>query len=354
MNGKPLSAGVLYALGAALLFGASTPFAKRLLPQIDPWLLAGLLYLGSGAGLALHRWLTSRLRLSSPNEAKLTRKDVPWLAGAIFCGGVIGPLFLMVGLRLTPASSASLLLNLEGVFTALLAWFVFKENFDARIAWGMALISVGAGVVSWTGKPVGGVPWGSLAIVGACSAWALDNNLTRKVSAADPVQIAMLKGLCAGTVNTLLGLIVGGGIPGIGTLLGSAIIGLLGYGVSLVFFILALRHLGTARTGAYFSLAPFVGALVSIALLGESFGAGLLVAAILMGGGVWLHLTEKHEHEHTHAAMEHEHIHTHDEHHQHPHSGDEPTGKPHSHLHLHAPMTHSHSHYPDLHHRHGH
>ena len=354
MRQQSSTTGVAYALGAAALFGASTPFAKKLLPEVEPWLLAGLLYLGSGLGLALYRLLDSRRSRKAGKEASLTRKDAPWLAGAILCGGVIGPLLLMVGLRLTPASSASLLLNLEGVFTALLAWFVFKENFDARIAWGMALISLGAAVLSWVGKPVAGVPWGSLAVVGACLAWALDNNLTRKVSAADPVQIAMLKGLCAGSVNVALGLLLGAKFPAMGTLLASTVIGLLGYGVSLTFFVLALRHLGTARTGAYFSLAPFVGALVSIALLGESFSTGLLVAAGLMGCGVWLHLTEKHEHEHPHDAMEHDHLHTHDEHHQHQHSGDEPAGEPHSHPHRHEPTTHSHPHYPDLHHRHEH
>ena len=354
MRERSAPTGVAYALGAAALFGASTPFAKKLLPQVEPWLLAGLLYLGSGLGLALYRLLASRGRNKAGREASLTRKDAPWLAGAILCGGVIGPLLLMAGLRLTPASSASLLLNLEGVFTALLAWFVFKENFDARIAWGMALISLGAAVLSWAGKPVVGVPWGSLAVVGACLAWALDNNLTRKVSAADPVQIAMLKGLCAGSVNVVLGLLLGAELPATGTLLASAVIGLLGYGVSLTFFVLALRHLGTARTGAYFSLAPFVGALVSIALLGETFNTGLIAAAVLMGGGVWLHLTEKHEHAHSHEAMEHDHLHTHDEHHRHPHTGEEPPGEPHSHPHRHEPITHSHPHFPDLHHRHRH
>jgi drug/metabolite transporter (DMT)-like permease len=260
----------------------------------------------------------------------------------------------MVGLRLTPASSASLLLNLEGVFTALLAWFVFRENFDARIAWGMALISLGAAVLSWTGKPVAGVPWGALAVAGACLAWALDNNLTRNVSAADPVQIAMLKGLCAGCVNVALGLLLGAKLPAIGTMLASAVIGLLGYGVSLTFFVLALRHLGTARAGAYFSLAPFVGALVSMVLLGESLNLGLIVAAVLMGWGVWIHFTERHGHEHLHGAMEHDHLHTHDEHHQHLHLGDEPSREPHSHPHRHEPLLHSHPHYPDLHHRHEH
>jgi drug/metabolite transporter (DMT)-like permease len=354
MSDRTSRSGVAYAVGAAALFGASTPFAKNLLPRVGPWLLAGLLYLGSGIGLMLYRLLRSRLEKVGGDEAQLSRADAPWLAAAILCGGVIGPLLLMVGLKATPASSASLLLNLEGVFTALLAWFVFKENFDVRIAWGMALISGGAVVLSWNGRPVIGVPWGAIAIAGACLAWAADNNLTRKVSASDPVQIAMLKGLCAGTVNTSLALLLGASLPAGGTLAAAGIIGLLGYGVSLTFFVLALRHLGSARTGAYFSIAPFVGAALSVALFGETFSMGIIVAAVLMGGGVWLHLTERHEHGHRHEAMEHEHRHTHDEHHQHSHALSDPPGEPHTHRHRHEPMMHSHPHYPDLHHRHPH
>lgn len=193
--------GVLCALSAAVLFGLSTPLAKRLLPRADPWLLAGLLYLGSGLGLTLYRLATRRRRDPAAAETPLGRADLPWLTIAIFFGGIVGPVLLMLGLRITPASSASLLLNLEGVFTALLAWFVFRENFDARIAWGMALISAGALTLSWQGRPMVGPAWGSAAIAGACLCWALDNNLTRKVSASDPVQIALLKGWCAGAVN---------------------------------------------------------------------------------------------------------------------------------------------------------
>jgi drug/metabolite transporter (DMT)-like permease len=267
---------------------------------------------------------------------------------------VIGPLLLMWGLAQTPASSASLLLNLEGVFTALLAWFVFKENFDARIARGMALIATGGICLSWMGRPVAGVPWGSLAIVGACLAWAVDNNLTRKVSAGDPVQIALLKGLVAGGVNTVLGLALGAKLPSAPVLSAVGAIGFFGYGLSLTLFVLALRHIGTARTGAYFSIAPFVGAAVAVAVLGDLLSVGFVIAAALMAAGVWLHLTERHEHEHRQEPVEHDHLHTHDEHHQHAHRPDEPADKSHSHRHRHEPLIHSHPHYPDIHHRHGH
>jgi drug/metabolite transporter (DMT)-like permease len=342
--------GVAYAIGAAALFGASTPFAKRLLPSVEPVLMAGLLYLGSGLGLAAFRLARGK----GNKEARLARRDVPWLIAAIACGGVIGPILLMVGLSKTPASSASLLLNLEGVFTVLLAWFVFKENFDRRIALGMVLISIGALTLSWLGRPELGVPWGGLAIAGACLAWAADNNFTRHVSAADPVQIAMLKGLVAGAASTCLALTLGATLPPAGRLVAIGAVGFVGYGVSLCLFVLALRHLGTARTGAYFSLAPFIGAVTSILWLGESLTASLLVAAALMAAGVWLHLTEHHEHDHTHEAVEHEHLHHHDTHHQHAHGPSDPGGEPHSHRHRHEPLTHRHPHYPDVHHRHEH
>lgn len=346
--------GIVFALLAALLFGASTPLAKKLLPQVEPVLMAGLLYLGSGTGLCAYWLWRSRHKASGPMEAPLTRQDAPWLAGAILAGGLIGPVLLMVGLSATPASSASLLLNLEGVLTALLAWFLFKENFDSRIALGMALIATGGVVLSWSGRPAIGIPWGPLAIVAACLAWAVDNNLTRKVSAGDPVQIALIKGLVAGIVNTGLGLILGARLPALPTLMATGAIGLFGYGVSLTLFVLALRHVGAARTGAYFSTAPFVGAVISILLLGDKLTVGIGGAAALMGAGIWLHLTERHEHLHLHEPLEHEHLHCHDEHHQHTHGPNDPPGEPHSHWHRHEKLVHSHPHYPDIHHRHSH
>jgi drug/metabolite transporter (DMT)-like permease len=346
--------GISHALLAAVLFGASTPLAKVLLPQFDPILLAGLLYLGSGFGLAVWWLLRSRSRAEGRGEAGLARQDLPWLAGAFLCGGVAGPILLMLGLATTPASTASLLLNLEGVLTALLAWFVFKEHFDARIMLGMALITSGAGCLSWIGRPQVGVPWGALAIVGACLAWALDNNLTRKVSSADPVQTAMLKGLVAGGVNTSLALLLGAKLPSAGAVLGAAVVGLLGYGVSLTLFVFALRHIGTARTGAYFSIAPFVGAALAIGFLRDPLTLGSLVGAAFMGLGVWLHLSERHAHQHRHESMDHDHLHTHDEHHLHPHSSSDPPGEPHAHPHHHQELVHSHAHYPEIHHRHEH
>ena len=352
---KPkLPIGIVYALAAAALFGAGTPLSKLLLGSVDPWLLAGLLYLGSGLGLSLWLLLAARITGKDSTEASLKRADLPWLAGAILFGGVAGPVLLMLGLASTPAAAASLLLNLEGVLTALLAWFVFKENFDRRIALGMAFITGGGVLLSWTDDTADGVPQGALAIAGACLAWGIDNNLTRKVSGGNPIQIAAAKGLVAGGVNLGLAHVAGSPLPALPSALAAGAVGLLGYGVSLTCFVLALRHLGTARTGAYFSLAPFVGAGLSLVVLAEGVTASLALAADLMGVGLWLHLTERHAHEHAHEPLAHDHLHSHDEHHRHAHATGDPPGEPHSHPHRHEAMTHAHPHYPDIHHRHGH
>lgn len=340
--------GVGAALGAALLFGFSTPLTKLLLAELPAQMLAGLLYLASGAGLSLAIWWRGRRR------AALHGHEPFWLGAAILAGGVLGPVLLLLGLQHTPASSASLLLNMEGVLTALLAWFVFHENFDARIALGMVAIVAGGVLLSWQGKGLAFSP-GALLILGACACWAIDNNLTQKVSGADPLQIAALKGLTAGGCNLLLAAMRGQlAWPGPGPLLGGVVVGFLGYGVSLVLFVVALRHLGTARSGAYFSLAPFAGAVLSLALLGEPLSGRFLAAAALMGIGVALHLSEHHEHEHVHEGLDHEHQHEHDEHHQHEHSEEERRREPHSHHHRHPRLVHCHPHYPDLHHRHTH
>ena len=343
--------GIPLALLSAVLFGASTPLAKILLGDASPWTVAGLLYLGSGAGLAIVYISRRSLRLPAA-EAPLRRADIGWLAAVIAAGGVAGPVFLMFGLTRTDATNASLLLNLEGLATMGIAWLAFRENVDRRLLAGASAILAGAALLSWQGGAA--LDWGAILIAAACLAWGIDNNLTRKLSAADPVQIAMLKGLCAGSVNILLAWAQGAAFPAAGTILAACVVGFLGYGVSLVLFVLGLRHLGTARTGAYFSLAPFIGALLSVVLLHEPMTIRLLAAGTLMGIGLWLHLTERHEHEHAHQPLEHEHRHTHDDHHGHTHDPNDPEGEPHSHWHRHRPMVHRHAHFPDMHHRHGH
>lgn len=339
--------GVMAAIGAAALFGAGTPLAKLLLDQVSPWLLAGLFYLGSGIGLTAYRWI----RQSEP--VTLPRHEWQWLLGAIVSGGVIGPVLLMFGLTNMPASGASLLLNAEGVFTALLAWFAFRENFDRRIAVGMLMIVLGALVLSWPDDARFASVWPSLAVLGACLAWGIDNNLTRKVSLSDATWIASVKGLAAGAVNLVLAFSMGAALPHVPALLGALVVGCLAYGVSLTLFVVALRHLGTARTGAYFSIAPFFGAVLSIPLLHEPISIQLVAAGGLMAVGIWLHLTEQHNHEHQHEFMDHDHEHRHDEHHQHEHAFPV-NGERHFHTHRHEPLTHQHHHFPDAHHQHGH
>lgn len=304
--------GVQAALLSAVLFGAGTPLAKLLLDDVSPWLLAGLLYTGSGIGLGLYRLVRRMPRV------RIIRAEILPLVGAIFFGGVAGPVLLMLGLANMPASGASLLLNAEGVFTAVLAWFVFKENFDRRIALGMIAIVAGAVVLSIPTGANFGSTWPSLAILGACLCWGLDNNLTRKVALNDAVWLAAIKGGVAGPVNLILAFALGAQLPGAFNIAAAMVVGLFAYGVSLVLFIVAMRHVGTARTGAYFTIAPFFGAVLAL-ILGEPITWPLVVAGILMAVGIWLHLTERHEHEHSHE-----------------------------------PMTHTHEHYPDSHHRHGH
>lgn len=340
--------GVAASLAAAALFGAGTPLAKLLLGTVSPWLMAGLLYLGAGLGLSLTR-LVRRAPAVRPAAG-----DWPWLAGAILSGGVAGPVLLMYGLSAMPASGASLLLNAEGVFTALLAWFVFRENFDRRIALGMASIVLGALILSWPGEARFGAAWPALAVLGACLAWALDNNLTRKISLTDATWIAACKGWAAGAVNLAIAAATADRWPPLWAALAAGGLGWLSYGVSLALFVVGLRHLGAARTGAYFSVAPFVGALIAVPLLGEPMTTRLLLAGGLMGLGVWLHLTERHEHAHGHEPLEHAHEHEHDIHHRHEHEQAVAPGTRHTHWHRHAPLTHTHTHFPDAHHRHDH
>lgn len=339
--------GVLAALTAAVLFGAGTPLAKQLLSTVSPWLLAGLLYLGSGAGLALYRLLTRAAAVNLP------RNELLWFIGAITAGGIVAPVLLMLGLTAMPASGASLLLNAEGVFTALLAWFAFKENFDRRIALGMMVIVAGAAILSWPGEARFTGLWPTLAILGACFAWGIDNNLTRKVSLTDATWIAAVKGLVAGAVNLSLAFALGATLPPLANLAAALLVGFFAYGVSLALFVIGLRHLGTARTGAYFSIAPFLGAVLAV-IMGDTVTLPLILAGLLMATGIWLHLTEQHEHQHIHDELEHDHVHIHDEHHHHSHDFPIVTGVPHKHRHQHRPITHSHPHFPDAHHRHKH
>jgi drug/metabolite transporter (DMT)-like permease len=342
-------AGIVHALSAAFLFGISIPIAKHLLGAVPAQWLAGLLYLGSGLGLAVRTWIAPK-----QIEAPLKKSHLVPLAAAIVFGGVLAPVLLLQGLQRTPASSASLLLNFEAVFTAVIAWAVFRENMGARVALGMMSIVAGAVVLSWKGPAAMSGLYGPGAIIAACFCWALDNNFTQKISGADPVRIAMVKGLAAGTVNAAIALTLRQPIPPLRPVAGALVLGFASYGFSLVLYVRALRALGTARAGNYFSTAPFIGAALSVILWREEFTLQLAASGVLMAGGLWLHFTERHQHWHVHEAMEHEHLHVHDEHHRHEHQPDDPRGEPHSHPHRHDRQEHTHPHYPDIHHRHKH
>lgn len=345
----------LFALIAAALFGASTPLAKLMLGDLSPAGLAGLLYLGSGLGLlvvrlVVHPWRSAN---SPAPETPLAARDYPWLVGATIAGGVVAPVLLLWGLSGASASGASLLLNLESVITTLVAAALFREAVGRRV-WTAAALMLAAGLaLSWQPQAEYKFSLHALAVVGACFCWAFDNNFTRKVSATDPVMLVMIKGLTAGSFNLVLAFALGLRFPATGIFIGALVLGFLSYGVSLVLFIYALRHLGTARTAAHFSTAPFIGAAIAIFALGEPFTVSFGVALALMAAATSLVLTEQHAHEHTHDYMAHSHRHIHDGHHRHAHSGDEGP-ESHAHRHEHAPLTHAHPHLPDLHHRHKH
>ena len=348
---RGLLSGAGAALLSALLFGMTTPLAKQLLTGTSPLLIAGLLYAGSGLGLTLLILVQDRGHFT----LGLARSDRVWLATAVASGGVLAPALLMFGLSRADAAAASLLLNLEAVFTAVMAWVFFREATSRRVVWGFFLIFVGSLALVWPTTLAAAQSAGALAaIAAACACWALDNNLTRKISGGDARAIAAVKGLVAGAANVGLAVAFEAGLPPAGKLWSTLVLGFLGYGMSLVLFIFSLRNLGTARTGAYFATAPFIGSALAIALYGQAVGWPFWVAAACMAAGVWLHLTEEHEHEHVHEPLVHSHAHSHDAHHQHEHETDWDGTEPHVHEHRHGPLRHRHPHFPDIHHQHTH
>lgn len=342
-----LPVGARAGLAAALLFGAGTPLATLLVAGVDPVVLAGLLYCGAGLGLWLIRFVRGSARVHLRTSERLP------LAGAVVIGGMAGPVLLMIGLMHLPATSSSLLLNAESVLTALVAWALFREHVDARIAAGMAAITAGAVLITVSGGISVGAAWPSIAVIAACLCWAIDNNLTRSVALNDATWLAAVKGSIAGPANVGLALAVGAEIPSPGQVTAALVVGFFAYGLSLALFIVALRHVGAARAGAYFAVAPFFGSALALAL-GDPVAWWLAPAAALMAIGVWLHVSERHEHTHTHPPQRHTHWHSHDIHHDHEHTQDDPTGTWHRHEHVHSELVHRHDHHPDEHHRHRH
>jgi drug/metabolite transporter (DMT)-like permease len=344
--------GAALGLGAAALFGVSAPLAKVLLGAFSPVLLAGLLYTGAALGLWLHR------AFAPPSqEARLARRDVGSLAAVVIAGGIAGPVLMLFGLQRVTALTGSLLLNLEAPLTVLLALAAFGEDLGRGALLAALAIIAGAALLELEPGALGGDSWGVLLLAAASACWALDNNLTQRLSLRDPFAIVRVKTLVAGAVNTALGLWIAqrGPQPSAASVLAALALGSLSYGVSVVLDAYALRAIGAAREAAYFATAPFVGALAAVLLLGEEVTPRAALAMLVMAGGVAGLLRERHSHVHEHEALEHEHLHTHDDgHHQHEHDPHVQRGEPHSHAHRHEPLIHEHRHVPDLHHRHRH
>jgi drug/metabolite transporter (DMT)-like permease len=347
---------ILQALGAAVLFGASAPLSKILLQDIEPVILAGLLYLGSGVSAVILRFFRLASEKEVPIEADLTSHDIPWLAGAVIAGGILAPILLLLGLQSTPAATASLLLNLESVATVVIASFIFSEAIGKRVWWAMAFITVAGIALSLDLTGSWGLSLSALAVIGACFLWGLDNNLTRNVSAKDPLSIVAIKGLAAGSFSLMLGFILGNSLPSLLIIAQALLVGSFCYGVSITLFVLAMRSLGAARTGTLFATAPFVGAALSLVILREQPASLFFIFLPLMILGVVLMLSESHAHSHPHELEEHDHCHSHpDIHHLHNHDSESlEEALTHSHWHTHPTVVHVHAHTPDLHHRHPH
>ncbi|MFO8034334.1 MAG: EamA family transporter [Candidatus Bipolaricaulota bacterium] len=345
---------MLYGMLAAVLFGINAPLSKLLLDGVDPIILAGLLYLGAGAAMGVVHGGQRALGVEGA-EARLSREDVPWLAGAVLAGGVLGPILLLLGLQLSPAATVSLLLNFEVVATGVVAFMLFGEAVGKRSWTAIAAVTAGGALLSIDPADGWGVSLGSLLVIGACVAWGLDNNLTGRISLKDPKRIVMIKGLAAGGFSLLLGLALGRPLPALAGALWALGLGTVSYGASIVLYVQSLRRVGAARTGAVFGLAPFVGVGLSLLVFVQApqwpfYGALplMIVAAVLLA-------RERHAHEHAHAELKHTHGHRHDDgHHQHLHGPGCEDARRHAHEHTHAQLTHSHPHRPDAHHRHGH
>jgi drug/metabolite transporter (DMT)-like permease len=339
------------SLLAAALFGVSAPLAKLLLGEVEPVVLAALLYLGSGLGVLFFR-LAQR---SSSSEAQITRADGKWLAGAVFAGGVAAPIVLLFSLRATAASTASLLLNFEGVATSLIAALVFKEAVSGRAIWGIGLVTLASILLTWDSSGQWAISPGALGILAACVLWGIDNNLTRNISAKDPLVIVLVKGLGAGTFSLILAILLGNTFPSLTIVLGALLLGSLSYGLSIVLFIRAMRGLGAARTSALFGTAPLAGVALSLILFRDSPSSLFFIALPLMIAAMILLLREQHGHPHVHEAVTHEHRHRHDDgHHTHDHPDMVSRSLTHSHVHTHERVEHEHPHLPDIHHRHSH
>jgi Permeases of the drug/metabolite transporter (DMT) superfamily len=346
---------VFQAILAAILFGVSAPLSKVLLGNIEPVPLASFLYLGSGTGMLLFQLIQHFILKQDSAEAPVSKKDISWLLGAVIFGGVLAPIILLTSLRITPASTASLLLNFEGVATTIIALIVFRENVGKRVGAAVGLITLSSIILSWDFSNQWGFSMGALGVVSACVCWGIDNNLTRNISSKNPFIIVTIKGIGAGLFSLFLSFLLKSHMPDIKLILGAMILGFFSYGFSIVLFVFAMRSLGSARTSAFFGTAPFIGTILSLLLFRSTPGVPFIIAFPIIFSGTILLLKDKHEHEHLHEALKHEHKHSHnDGHHNHVHESISSSDITHSHAHTHESLVHTHPHTPDTHHRHIH
>lgn len=347
---------IIMILSASILFGASAPLTKMLLGEIEPIPLASLLYGGSGIGLLIFQFINLMIKKEKVDEAPLMKKDFIWLLGAIVTGGIIAPIVLLSGLKITPASTASLLLNFEGVATTIIAIVFFKENVGKQVLSAVVLITLASIFLSWDFKNQWGLSIGALGIILACICWGIDNNFTRNISSKNPFSIVSIKGVVSGLVSFMLSIILKNNIPDFKIIMIAMVIGFFCYGLSIVLYVFAMRDLGSARTSALYGSAPFVGSILSFILLGDIPSNTFFIALPIMLIGVILLLKEEHFHTHTHEPLQHEHRHKHpDIHHEHGHTdGQAIINGYHSHYHTHKLVDHVHAHFPDIHHRHNH
>lgn len=343
----PALRGGFLAVLAAALFGISTPLVQRAGEGVGPFTTAALLY----AGAAL---LGAVMRRHAGREAKVRRADLPRLLAMAAFGAVLGPVALAWGLQHTSGTSASLMLALEALFTAVLARWLYHEAMDRRV-WTAMLLLLAGGVLLVVDRGAAGRAQllGLLAVLLATAAWGVDNALSRGVAERDPAQVVLVKASLGAPAALLLAFAWQESLPGGLQVAALLAIGATGYGLSLRLYLLAQRASGAARTGSVFAFAPFIGAAVAIALGERAASWGMAAGGLLMLAGVVVHLYERHEHEHAHDPLEHEHAHRHDDGH-HAHTHDPMPEGEHSHGHVHAPVRHSHPHVPDAHHTHRH
>lgn len=347
-----MNKGAIYSLLASLAFAAPVPATKVLLSGINPVLMAGLCYFAGGLALLFYRLLVPRSKSDTP----LQRGDFKWLAASIAVGGIIAPILLMTGIALTAkASFASILFSSEVVFTAFIAWLLFREHLSLRFCVAVLLLVAGGAALSWNPELASfHLDKGLLLVLAACFLWGFDNNFSARISGSDPVAVACYKGLAAGFVNTAVALALGSPFPPAPALLGVAVVGMSAYGVSIALLIYGMRHIGAARSAAIFGSNPFLGAFLCVIFLKEGVSLPFLCGFAACVAAMAVMLSEHHVHEHRHEDLVHEHGHTHEEHHAHVHASADPAGEPHSHRHSHERLVHVHDHSSDAHHLHSH